>query len=225
MTKELDKGESCLKKLRAKHPKNILFGNLNINSLRNKLEYLLFDVFPVSESKLDLYFPDIQFQTANYNMFRKDRSIKGGGLLFYVNQDLNCKIVNMHDFPTDIEILPVELPLTKRKWFILALYKTPSLRSEIFISEVTKALTFYSEKYDNILLMSDFNMTPENHYLRDFTDSNGFENLIKEPTCFKSTSQTTIYFLLTNRKGCFMKSSINETGISDHHKLIYTFVN
>ena len=36
LTEELDKGESCLKKLRAKHPKNILFGHLNINSLPNK---------------------------------------------------------------------------------------------------------------------------------------------------------------------------------------------
>ena len=40
LTKEFDKGDSCLRKLRAKHPKNILFGHLNMNSLRNKFEYL-----------------------------------------------------------------------------------------------------------------------------------------------------------------------------------------
>ena len=35
--------------------------------------------------------------------------------------------------------------------------------------------------------MGDFNIiTSENHHLKDFTDSNDFENLIKEPTCFKS---------------------------------------
>ena len=54
LKKELDKDESCLKKLRAKHPKNILLGHLKINSLRNKFEYLeeviknMFDVFLVS---------------------------------------------------------------------------------------------------------------------------------------------------------------------------------
>ena len=98
------------------------------------------------------------------------------------------------------------------------------MRSKIFISKVTKVLTFYSEKYDNILLMGDFHTAPENHHLKDFTDSNDFENLIKEPTRFKSTSPTAIDLFLTNRKGYFMKSSINETGISDHHKLIYTFL-
>ena len=88
----------------------------------------------------------------------------------YVNQDLNCKIVSTYNFPFNIEILPLELALTKRKWLILGLFKTPSSRSEIFISEVTKALTFYREKYNNILLMGDFNMTPEYHHLKDITD-------------------------------------------------------
>ena len=57
--------------------------------------------------------------------------------------------------------------------------------------------------------MGDFNMTPENHYLKDSTNSDDFENLIKEPTCFKSTSPNTIYIFWANRKSCF-KSSTNE---------------
>ena len=101
----------------------------------------------------------------------------------------------------------------------------PHLRFEVFISEVTRALTFYRGKYYDILLMCDFNMTPENHHIKQFTDSNDFENLIKQSTCCKSISPTTIDLFLTHRKGCFMKSSINERGKSDHHKLIYTFLN
>ena len=139
-------------------------------------------------------------------MFWKDWNKNVSGLLFYVNQDLNCKIVDTYNFPTYIEILPLELALTKRKWFILGLYETRSLRSEILILEVSKTLSFYSEKYNNMLLMGDFNMTPENHHLKDFTDSNDFENLIKEPICFKSTLPTTINLFLINRKGCFVKS-------------------
>ena len=65
-------------------------------------------------------------------------------------------------------------------------YKTQSLRSEIFISEVTKVQSFCSEIYDNMLLMGDFNVTPENRHLKDFSDSNDFENLIKEPICFRA---------------------------------------
>ena len=122
--------EWCLKKLREKHPNNILLGHLNINSLRDEFEYLeeiiknMFDIFLLSECKLDLSFPDTLFQIANYNMFWKDRDKNGGGLLFYVSQDLNCKIVNTYNFPSDIEILPLELALTKEKWLILGLHQT-----------------------------------------------------------------------------------------------------
>ena len=141
--------------------------------------------------------------------------------MFY---DLNCKIVNTYNFPSDIEILLLELALAKRKWLILGLYKTLSLRSEIFISEVTNSLIFYCEKYDNVP-PGDFIITSENHHLKDFTNSNDFENLIKEGTCFKWTSPTTNDPFLTNTKCYFIKFWTNKTGIPDHHKLIYTFLN
>ena len=72
--------------------------------------------------------------------------------------------------------------------------------------------------------MGDFNMTSENGHQKDFTNSSDFENLLKEPTCFKSTSPTTIDVFLTNRKDWFMKSSTNKTEISGHQKLIYRFL-
>ena len=88
LTKKLNKDESCLKKFRGKHPKNISFRHLNINLLRNKFEYLeeiikkMFDVFLIPECKVDVYFPDTKFQVANYNMFRKDRNKNDSVLLF-----------------------------------------------------------------------------------------------------------------------------------------------
>ena len=78
LKKELDKDESCLKRLRGKHPKNIIFGYLDINSLQNKFEYLkeiiknMFYVFLVTQCKLDLSFLNTQFQIVNYNMLRND---------------------------------------------------------------------------------------------------------------------------------------------------------
>ena len=93
--------------------KDILLGHLNVNWLRNDLEYHekiiknQVDVFPVSECRLGLSFSDTQFQIANCNMFQKDWSKTDGGLLLNVNQDFFCNIVNMYNFPTKIEILPL----------------------------------------------------------------------------------------------------------------------
>ena len=54
-----------LKKIKSKHPKNLFFGQLNGNSIRNKSESVqeiiqnAFDIFLVCESKIDSSFPNI----------------------------------------------------------------------------------------------------------------------------------------------------------------------
>ena len=71
----------------------MFFGHLNINSIRNKFEALElfvkenFDIFLVSESKLDSSFPDTQFSISGYRTIRKDRNKNGGGLMFFVNEN------------------------------------------------------------------------------------------------------------------------------------------
>ena len=67
-------------------------------------------------------------------------------------------------------------------------------------------------------------MTTENSKLQDLMDAFCLENLIKEPTCFKSTVPTTIDLLVTNQKSLFMKSSAYESGLSDFHKLTTTIL-
>ena len=55
--------------------------------------------------------------------------------------------------------------------------------------------------------------------MKDFMEANGFINLIKSNTCFKGKSFY-IDLILANRK----RSNSVETGISDHHNLIYTML-
>ena len=70
--------------LRRKHPKNVFRGHFNVNSLRNEFESLkeliknTFDIFLVTESKLDSSFPDCQFSIPGYRIVRKDRNKNGG---------------------------------------------------------------------------------------------------------------------------------------------------
>ena len=77
-----------LKKIRSKHPKNLFFEQLNMNSIRNKFESVqeiiqnTFDIFLVCGTKIDFSFPNQQFCISEYCIFRKDRNARGGGLLF-----------------------------------------------------------------------------------------------------------------------------------------------
>ena len=73
-----------LPKIRRKHENRIIFGQLNINSIRNKFISLVnaiekTDVFLVSETKLDESFPTSQFVIPGFSEpFRLDRNRFGG---------------------------------------------------------------------------------------------------------------------------------------------------
>ena len=200
-----------------------------MNSIRNKFESVqeiiqnTFDIFLVCETKIDSSFPK-SICISEGRIFRKDRNARGGGLLFYVNQDLNCKVLNKYPTRQNLEILVLELKLSKTNWLVIGTYKPPSLSDIAFTSEISNILTFYRSTHDNILLMGDFNMTPNNPKLSELIADHELCTLISEPTCFKSINPTCIDNFLTNKKTRFMKTLTFETGVSDHHKLIGTML-
>ena len=84
----------------------------------------------------------------------------------------------------------------------------------MFIERFPNQLYDLHTSHGNILLLGDFNMTPEYLKLQDFFDTHDLENLIKEPTCFKGKTPTCTDLILINQKQLFMKLTFI-TGISD----------
>ena len=66
-------------------------------------------------------------------------------------------------------------------------------------------------------------MEPNCPALTSFMQSFNLFNLIKTNTCFKGKGSC-IGLILTNRKYCFKHSSTFETGLSDHHHLVYSML-
>ena len=66
-------------------------------------------------------------------------------------------------------------------------------------------------------------MDPSHTQLSAFMEHYNYYNLIKNNTCFKGDGSC-IDLILTNRKYCFKNTSSFETGISDHHHLIYSML-
>ena len=154
--------------------------------------------------------------------FRKDRTISGGAVLIYLRNDIPCKVIN---FLTSLEILCVEVNYRKVKWVIIVAYYPrphPSMMHDNdFLSEVGKAIDF--KDYQNIIVIGDINLEPDNDNLSEFKIAYNLVNLIKVPTCYKSVNKpTSIDVILTNKSKCFQKSSAFTSGLSDFHKLIIT---
>ena len=75
------------KNIKAKHHKNLFFGHLNVNSICNKfvsIQELIkrtFDMFLISETKIDDSFPNVQFKIKGHKSFKKDQDAFGGVMI------------------------------------------------------------------------------------------------------------------------------------------------
>ena len=82
---------------------------------------------------------------------------------------------------------------------------------------------FISAKYENMTLIRNFNVSPEDSHKETFCESYGSKNLIKVPTCHKNPPNLScIDLILKNSPLSFQSSGVIETGLSDFHKMIVT---
>ena len=214
---------SVLQNMRKKNIDRIIFGHLNINSIRNKIHTLAdivsgnIDVLLISETKIDNTFPDNQFFLNGFGKpLRFDRNVNGGGLLLYVRQDIPCK--QLQSLDKQIECITAELRLGKSKWLILGIYNPNKTLIKQHLSALEKNLCHYMPNYDNLLILGDFNCEIEEITLNDFCNTFYLKCLINSPTCYKNnTNPSCIDLLLTNRPRCFQNSCTLETGLSDFH--------
>ena len=152
------------------YAKNTIIGHLNINSIRNKFDTLdnivkAFDIFLISESKLDNTFPINQFAIGGYKVFRRDRNRFGGGLILYINENIPCKPLSNHPMFSDLELMAFELHQSKRKWLFLGIYKPPSQNDIEFLRRISLILDYYLPTYENFVVIGDFNLPVENSHL------------------------------------------------------------
>ena len=116
------------------------------------------DILICCETKIDYSYPTSQFLIEGFSKpYRKDRNRNGGGILFYIREDIPSKLLNDHNFPDGVEVLFLEVNLRKSKWLVFGTYHPPSQRDEYYFDSLTKAIDIYLEKYDKFLLAGDFN--------------------------------------------------------------------
>ena len=127
---------------RLKNPKNVIVGHLKLDSLRNKfttVEELIkekIDIGLISETKTDESFPNQQFQINGYKTTRRDRNSFGGGLIFYINEQIPSKVLTLESITGDIEIILVDFTVKNRKWLCIGLYRRPSQNEKYFLDHL-----------------------------------------------------------------------------------------
>ena len=100
---------------------------------------------------------------------------------------------------------------------------TTQSKEWIFFKWIGQNNWLFLRYYDNHGIIGDFNLEPSTGLLKHFMNNNAIYNLIKVNTCFKGKG-TCIDSILTNRKYSFKNTNTFETGLSDHHHMIYTML-
>ena len=122
-----------------------------------------------------------------------------GGLLVYIKSSLPSKILTKFKLPSNIQIIPFEFNARKDKWLFASIYKTSLQNNQYFVSILSNLLDFFSNEYDNKVVLGVFNLEPLSRSMFSFMDSQNFVSLIKNKTCFKGTGSS-IDLILANRK-------------------------
>ena len=105
---------------------------MEIHSLRKKfvaVDELIknkIDVGLISETTVDESFPNQQFKINGYKMFRKDRDRFGGGLMFYVSEQIPSKVLSLESISKDIELILLEFTVKNQRWLCVGIYRPPS---------------------------------------------------------------------------------------------------
>ena len=149
-------------------------GLINARSVVNKLDSLKLrmmieelDVIGITESWAHKDIDNSELHIDGYNMFRKDRPSRGGGVILYVKEHIPCKLL---DSKEDIESIWCEIGDIYSKCNI-ALYYRPPNASESYNKEMCKELLDYTR--GKTVIIGDFNF-PEIDW-ESFTAPKGCE--------------------------------------------------
>ena len=110
---------------------------------------------------------------------------------------LQSNFISFADKP--IEALFIELNFRKKKWLLSCSYNPNKNNISNHLQRLRNSLDLYSAKYENIILIGDFNLSPEDSDMVTFCESYALKNLIKVPTCHKNPQKSScIDLILTN---------------------------
>ena len=88
---------------------------------------------------------------------------------------------------------------------------------------LSKNLALYSSKYENYIVLGDFNVEVGSNAISRFCDALDLVSLIRKLTCYKNPEKPScIDLILINKPRSFQNSGVIETGISDFHRMTVT---
>ena len=128
------------------------------------------DVMLVSETKFDDSFPIGNFLIDGFSTpYRLDRDSNGGGLMWFVREDISSNLVEAEAKP--IEGFYVELNLRNNKWLLNRSYNPHRNNIGSNLKALSDFLDSQSSTSEKMLIWGDFNIEADDQNINIFCDS------------------------------------------------------
>ena len=145
------------------------------------------------------------------------------GLIEFVRKGFITKKIKKYETKVS-EIIASEFTISKKKWFCLSFYRPPTSNNlDIFFEELANSLSKAVNKYDNLIVMRDFNIDLNKTdciglgKLEEFCDNFNLTNVVTRNTYFTARNTSAID-LLTNKPMSFQRQDL-VIAISLFHRL------
>ena len=127
------------------------------------------------------------------------------------------------DFGPVLEAIVIEINLKKRKWLLICSYNPNKDMIRSHLNSIGNKLNELYIKYENFILIEDFNSEMHEDAMIVFSATYNLKNLVNEPTCYKNVDNPScVDLILTNKPLYFQMTTVIETCISDFYKLSIT---
>ena len=201
-------------------------GHQNVYHLYNKVPDLCvflsqstpnYNIFGITESRLDSRISDQDINIPNYCISRKDSLVIGQTSIAVSIADITHRRL---DLESDlVECIWLEPSTSAPNSFVCILYSNPSASYEWFDDFVQMIDNIHTVKpHADILVLGDFNidlLKPHSSWDSTITLL-GLTQLVKSPTRITQTSATLIDHIYANNPDVITEVSVPDLSISDH---------
>nr|CAI5829862.1 unnamed protein product [Callosobruchus analis] len=202
-------------------------GQLNIRSLLpsfNDLSQIIvqhnYDFFGITETWLNRSISNNQLKINGYNLYRKDRETRGGGVCIYVKETYATHVIDGLD--DAIEQIWVEIKINKQNLAIGTVYRSPAEDVTTFLSIFEDTLSSVHMAVDKLVCTADFNINMFNINNRQVDQMNtimstfDLKQIIDEPTRITFSTSTLIDLIMVNSDSEIVDTGTFDTNLSDH---------
>ena len=200
---------------------------LNVRSLilhfcdfRDYLTRNSYDIIGVSETWLRPHTTNNIINIPGYNLVRRDRLTRGGGVALYIKGSLNYTISYSSANET-LEELWVELSIPYKKYIFGVMYRPPRGKLSDFLDIFEKRISDFQPA--EIICGGDINLNLLNlsdknrNLFYDSIESLNLQQIIREPTRMLGVTTSLVDIILIPSEEQHFQSGTQDLGISDHN--------